>query len=47
MRIVAEANYYVATNGNDLATGANWAAAKATLQAAIDAAIPGATVLGE
>ena len=44
LRIVTEANYYVATNGNDLAEGANWATAKATLQTAIDAAIPGATI---
>ena len=36
--------YYVATNGNDMAAGTNWAAAKATIQAAIDAAIPGDTV---
>ena len=36
--------YYVATNGNDLAAGRNWTAAKATIQTAIDAAIPGDTV---
>jgi PKD repeat protein len=44
VRIVNGANYYVATNGNDLSIGDNWAAAKATIQAAIDVAIPGATV---
>ena len=45
VRIVENATYYyVATNGNDLAAGTNWIAAKATIQSAIDAAIPGDTV---
>ena len=44
VRIVSGTNYYVATNGNDFASGTDWTTAKATIQAAIDIAIPGATV---
>ena len=36
--------YYVATNGSDEAAGTNWATAKATIQAAADAAGPGCTI---
>ena len=32
------ANWHVATNGNDAASGTNWATAKQTIQAAVDAA---------
>ena len=42
--VVEIANYYVTTNGDDKAAGTNWVTAKATIQAAIDAAIPGAIV---
>ena len=38
------ADWYVATNGNDMANGATWATAKATIQAAIDAANSNDTV---
>lgn len=37
--------YYVATNGNDSASGTSWATAKATIQTAINAAVDGDTVL--
>ena len=37
-------NWYVATNGNDSAAGTNWATAKLTIQAAVDAAADGNTV---
>jgi len=36
---------YVTTNGNDIAGGTNWASAKLTLQAAVDAAPVGGVVL--
>lgn len=39
------ASWYVATNGNDAAAGTNWASAKQTIQAAVDAAASGDTVL--
>ena len=38
------AEWFVATNGNDAAEGTNWAAAKLTIQAAVDAATNGSTV---
>lgn len=37
--------WYVATNGLDAAAGTNWATAKQTIQAAVDAASPGDTVV--
>jgi hypothetical protein len=37
--------WYVATNGNDSASGTNWTTAKATIQAAADLTAPGDTVL--
>lgn len=39
------ATWYVATNGNDAAAGTNWAAAKRTIQAAVDVAASNDTVL--
>ena len=42
---VAGAIVYVATNGNDAADGRSWAAAKRTIQAGVDAALAGETVL--
>ncbi len=39
------ATWYVATNGNDSAAGTNWVTAKATIQAAVDAAVSSDTVL--
>lgn len=41
----AAVTWYVATNGSDSAAGTNWATAKATIQAAIDAAASSDTVL--
>ena len=38
------AEWFVATNGSDAAAGTNWATAKQTIQAAIDAATNGSTV---
>ena len=38
------AEWFVATNGNDAAAGTNWATAKLTIQAAVDAATNGSTV---
>ncbi len=38
------ANWYVATNGNNAAAGTNWATAKQTIQAAVDAAEAGDAV---
>ncbi len=38
------ADWYVATSGNDDATGSSWAEAKATIQAGVDAAAAGDTV---
>lgn len=38
------ADRFVATNGNDAAAGTNWATAKLTIQAAVDAAVDGETV---
>ena len=38
------AEWFVATNGNDAAAGTNWATAKLTIQAAIDAAVSNDTV---
>ena len=43
-RIVFSSNWYVTTNGNDAAAGTNWATAKLTIQAAIEAATNGNTV---
>ncbi|MGD9782606.1 MAG: choice-of-anchor Q domain-containing protein [Kiritimatiellia bacterium] len=37
-------NWHVATNGNDAAAGTNWATAKLTIQAGVDAASDGDTV---
>ena len=42
--VAAGCAYYVATNGSDGAAGTNWATAKATIQAAADAAGPGCTI---
>lgn len=42
--VSADYAYYVATNGDDAAAGTNWATAKATIQAAADAAGPGCTI---
>ncbi len=42
---VRAATYYVATNGSDAAAGTNWLTAKQTIQAGIDAASGGDTVL--
>lgn len=39
------ATYFVSTNGNDAAAGTNWATAKQTIQAAVDAASSNDTVL--
>jgi hypothetical protein len=39
------ATWYVSTNGNDEAAGADWSTAKLTIQAAIDAAATNDTVL--
>ena len=39
------ATWYVATNGSDAATGTTWAEAKQTIQAAVDLAAAGDTVL--
>ena len=33
------AEWFVATNGNDAADGTNWATAKLTIQAGVDAAV--------
>ncbi len=41
----AAATYYVATNGNDAAVGTNWVTAKKTIQAAVNLAVAGDTVL--
>ena len=41
----AATTWYVATNGNDAAAGTSWAAAKRTIQAAIDLAASNDTVL--
>lgn len=41
---VQAAEWFVATNGSDSANGQNWAAAKSTLQAGVDAASNGDTV---
>ena len=41
---VVPTNWYVATNGNDLADGTSWAMAKQTIQAGVDAAEAGNTV---
>ena len=42
---VAEAaEWFVATNGSDAAAGTNWATAKLTIQAGIDASAPGDTI---
>jgi len=38
------ATWYVATNGDDVATGTNWPTAKRTIQAAVDTASAGDTV---
>ena len=38
------AEWFVATNGNDSAAGTNWATAKLTIQAAVDAAVSNDTV---
>lgn len=38
------ADWYVKTNGSDAASGTNWATAKATIQAAVDAAADGEVV---
>mgnify|MGYP001765270690 CR=1 FL=1 len=38
------AEWFVATNGNDAAAGTNWATAKLTIQAGVDAATAGDTV---
>ena len=38
------AEWFVATNGNDLADGTNWPTAKRSIQAAIDAAVSNDTV---
>ncbi len=45
VQVVSSATLFVATTGNDSAPGTNWAAPKATIQAAIDAAAPGALVM--
>ena len=37
--------YYVATNGTDSAAGTNWVTAKRTIQAGVNAAVAGDTVL--
>ena len=39
------ATYYVATNGNDVAAGTNWATARCTIQAAVDLTVGGDVVL--
>mgnify|MGYP000930251120 CR=1 FL=1 len=39
------ATWFVKTNGNDAAPGTNWASAKQTIQAAVDAAAASDTVL--
>ncbi|HMP97959.1 MAG TPA: hypothetical protein PKA51_13635, partial [Kiritimatiellia bacterium] len=39
------ATFYVRTNGNDAAAGTNWLTAKQTIQAAVDLAVNGDTVL--
>ena len=39
------ADWYVATSGSDAAAGTSWAAAKATIQAAVDVAASGDTIL--
>ena len=43
-REIPAADWFVATNGNDSADGTNWATAKLTIQAAVDAATTGNTV---
>lgn len=42
---VGAATFYVATNGNDSAVGTSWETAKQTIQAAVDMAVAGDTVL--
>ena len=39
------ANWYVATNGSDASAGTSWGAAKQTIQAAVDVAASGDTIL--
>lgn len=42
--VIRSIAYYAAPWGNDVSPGTNWAGAKATIQAAIDACSPGGTV---
>lgn len=42
---VRAATIYVSPGGNDANTGANWQAAKQTVQGAVDVAVPGDTVI--
>lgn len=42
---VHAATFYVKTNGNDVAAGTSWATAKQTIQAAVNLAVDGDTVL--
>ena len=42
--IAPAADWFVATNGSDAAAGTNWATAKQTIQAGVDAATNGSTV---
>lgn len=44
VQVVDSAAYYVALSGDDNAPGTNWAAPKATIQAAIEVAPPGAVI---
>ncbi|MFH0880587.1 MAG: choice-of-anchor Q domain-containing protein [Lentisphaerota bacterium] len=43
--VVGASTWFVATNGNDVAAGTNWVTAKLTIQAGVDAALAGDTVL--
>jgi PKD repeat protein len=45
VEIVGIQTYYVATNGNDGWPGTSWLEPKATIQAAVDAALPGSVIL--